>query len=358
MRVRIIGRGLQARVAALCCAHAGLGDIRLMDTGEPEDLPVVELPPNATRVLVALELRAALDEIAYVPLSELYRTAATGYGLAYRPMGPFAEARYGSPHFHCLAGTLSHLLDRALADRGVTIEEQDPDPLEPADVVLIAAPGVAEDSGYPTAIQPDTTGSPSAVTQRPAQWQTAVAWDDVTGGPLLNWSDEGCYARQIPVREGTCTVIVRDRPADSVRILRRLNIVADLSWKPFVQTSWHPDWHAGHLVLIGAAAHPLPPFGGQEFALALEDAWVIARMLALHDDHLPTAMSEYQRFRRPRARRMLAHLQSLAAGHEQRSPLRRLASNWSLALRYRLLPELAMQRDDWQFEYDCVKGFD
>lgn|GEM_PF-2185601 len=347
MRIDIIGRGLQGRVTALCCAHAGLGEIHLVDTGEPDVLPVVELPPNATRILFALGLRPGLDEITYLPMSELYRTAATGYGLAYRPLGPFAEQRYGSTHVHCSIGTLSHLLDRALANHGVTIHGERFDWSDTADVVLITAPGVAANSGFPSA-------TASGVTQ----WQTAVAWDGQTGGPLLNWSDEGCYARQIPVREGTCTVLVRDTPSASERTVRRLNILEDLTWQPVTQTPWYPDWCADRHVLIGDAAHPLPPFGGQDFALALEDAWVISRMLALQDDHLQTAMSEYQRFRRPRALRVLAHLQTLAAGHKQRNPVRRLANNWSLALRYRLLPELAMQRDDWQFEYDCVKGFD
>ncbi len=347
MRVQIIGRGLQGQVAALCCAHAGLGDIHLIGATAANILPVVELPPNATRILFALGLRPALDEITYLPMSELYRTASTGYGLVNRPLGPFVEQRYGSTHVHCHAQTLSRLLDQVLASKGVTIHGQIDGLPEPADVVLITAPGIHSNSVFPAQPAPTST-----------DWETAVAWHDQTGGPLINWSDEGCYARQIPVREGTCTVLVRNDKAASEQTERRLRILEALNWQPVLSTPWRPEWWVDRQVLVGAAAHPLPPFGGQEFALALEDAWVIARMLALYDDHLPTALGEYQRFRRPRARRMQAHLQALAAGHAQRSALRRLANNWGLALRYRLLPELAMQRDDWQFEYDCVKGFD
>ena len=347
MRVQIIGRGLQGQVAALCCAHAGLGDIHLIDDGVADTVPVVELPPNATRILFALGLRPALDEITYLPMSELYRTASTGYGLVNRPMGPFVEQRYGSTHVHCHAQTFSRLLDQELARRGVTTHGRIDGRHEPADVVLIAVPGIHPNSAFPTQPAPMST-----------DWETAVAWHDQTGGPLINWSDEGCYARQLPVREGTCTVLVRNQPTASEQIQRRLSILETLNWQPVLTTPWSPAWWADQQVLVGAAAHPLPPFGGQEFALALEDAWVLARMLALYDDHLPTALSEYERFRRPRAMRNLKHLQALAAGHAERSALRRLANNWGLALRYRLLPELAMQRDDWQFEYDCVKGFD
>jgi salicylate hydroxylase len=347
MRVHIIGRRLQGQIAALCCAHAGLGDIHLFDTGEVDKLPVVELPPNATRILFALGLRPALDEMTYLPMSELYRTASTGYGLVNRPLGPFVEQRYGSTHVHVRTRTLALLLDQVLVSKGVAIHGQIGSAPEPADVVLTADPGSHADGVFPALPAPT-----------PTNWETAVAWSDQTGGPLINWSDEGCYARQIPVREGTCTVLVRDQPMASAQTERRLRISEALDWKPVPTAAWSPDWWADQHVLLGDVAHPLPPFGGQDFALAVEDAWVIARMLALYDDHLPTALGEYERFRRPRALRFRTHLETLAAGHAERNSLRRLAGNWGLALRYRLLPELAMQRDDWQFEYDCVKGFD
>lgn len=347
MRVHIIGHRLQGQIAALCCAHAGLGDIHLFDTGEVDKLPVVELPPNATRILFALGLRAALDDITYLPMSELYRTASTGYGLVNRPLGPFVEQRYGSTHVHCHTQALARLLDQVLVSKGVVMHGQNGAAPEPADVVLIAESGNHATRAFPALPASSST-----------DWETAVAWLDQTGGPLINWSDDGCYARQIPVREGTCTVLVRNGPMASEQSERRLRILDTLHWKPIPAQPWSPDWWTDQHVLIGDAAHPLPPFGGQDFALAVEDAWVIARMLALYDDHLPTALGEYERFRRPRALRFRTHLEALAAGHAERNPIRRLASNWGLALRYRLLPELAMQRNDWQFEYDCVKGFD
>lgn len=347
MRVHVIGRRLQGQITALCCAHAGLGDIHLFDAGEVDRLPVVELPPNATRILFALGLRAALDDITYQPMSELYRTASTGYGLVNRPLGPFAEQRYGSTHVHCHTQTLARLLNQVLLSKGVVMHGDHDTAPEPADVVLIAEPGNVATRAFPHLPASSSTA-----------WETAIEWSDKTGGPLINWRDEGCYARQIPVREGTCTMLVRNGPTASAQTERRLMLRDTLNWKPALTPPWSPDWCTDQHVLIGDVAHPLPPFGGQDFALAVEDAWVIARMLALYDDHLPTALGEYERFRRPRALRFRTHLEALAAGHAERNPIRRLASNWGLALRYRLLPELAMQHDDWQFEYDGVKGFD
>jgi salicylate hydroxylase len=45
-------------------------------------------------------------------------------------------------------------------------------------------------------------------------------------------------------------------------------------------------WHRGRIVLIGDAAHPILPFLGLGAALAIEDAIVLPRALALTADHV------------------------------------------------------------------------
>jgi salicylate hydroxylase len=152
-------------------------------------------------------------------------------------------------------------------------------------------------------------------------------------------------------------MLLRDTNAASSRIERLLASNAAIEWHPVAEQTQPPLWYRDNRVLVGDAAHPLLPFGGQDFALAVEDAWVLSRMLDMFDDHVSTALSEYQRYRQPRARQMQTHLVNQAIWHSERGPLRRLANSWSFAMKYRLMPEIAMQRDDWQFEYDCIKGF-
>ena len=54
-----------------------------------------------------------------------------------------------------------------------------------------------------------------------------------------------------------------------------------------------PSWGAGRVTLLGDAAHPMTPNFGQGGCQAIEDALVLARMLAMHSD-LPGALRSYE----------------------------------------------------------------
>jgi 2-polyprenyl-6-methoxyphenol hydroxylase-like FAD-dependent oxidoreductase len=64
-------------------------------------------------------------------------------------------------------------------------------------------------------------------------------------------------------------------------------------------------WSRGRLVLIGDAAHATGPVWAQGAAMALEDALVLADLLATRDDWTGVG-TEFERLRRPRA----AHVQA------------------------------------------------
>jgi len=66
-----------------------------------------------------------------------------------------------------------------------------------------------------------------------------------------------------------------------------------------VQEVQLPRWHRGRLVLVGDAAHATGPVWAQGAAMALEDALVLARLLAQHEDW-STVGAALERIRRPR----------------------------------------------------------
>ena len=62
-----------------------------------------------------------------------------------------------------------------------------------------------------------------------------------------------------------------------------------------------PTWHSRNAVLLGDAAHPMMPTFAQGAAMAIEDAWVLARELAgPHSQN--NALSRHTGFRLPRVK--------------------------------------------------------
>ena len=63
-------------------------------------------------------------------------------------------------------------------------------------------------------------------------------------------------------------------------------------------------WGAGHVTLVGDAAHPMLPFTGQGAAQALEDAVALGRVLRTSGDHL-AALRRYEHVRSRLTRRVV-----------------------------------------------------
>ena len=61
-----------------------------------------------------------------------------------------------------------------------------------------------------------------------------------------------------------------------------------------------PWWSRGRITLLGDAAHPMLPFLAQGAAMAIEDAFVLARELGASPDDLAAALQRYEAIRRPR----------------------------------------------------------
>ena len=63
-------------------------------------------------------------------------------------------------------------------------------------------------------------------------------------------------------------------------------------------------WSKGRITLLGDAAHPMTPFMGQGGAMAIEDAWALARRLRANESDPVAALRSYEETRIPRTARV------------------------------------------------------
>jgi len=128
--------------------------------------------------------------------------------------------------------------------------------------------------------------------------------------------------------------------------------------KPVTEHEPIAQWYDRRVVLLGDACHALAPHLQQGAALAIEDAWVLSRMLERWEDEPIDGFNEYQRHRKVRVTRVRRASRVFAALWCLDTPRQILWRNLKLSLASRFLPEIAMQQLDWLYGYDCIRGFE
>jgi salicylate hydroxylase len=107
-------------------------------------------------------------------------------------------------------------------------------------------------------------------------------------------------------------------------------------------------WHGGNVGLIGDAAHAMLPFQAQGAAMGVEDAAVLAPLLASAPD-AQTAFTRYEAARRERVARVARVSKANGAIFHMRWPLT-LARNAAMRLGG---PQAHFRRLDWLYRYDA-----
>jgi salicylate hydroxylase len=394
--IGIAGGGIGGLTLALACRQAGLGDVTVYEqAAQPEAVGAgVQLSPNATRVFSALRLKGELAGVGFYPEAVHLRTWRTGYLVAARPLGSFSEARYGAPYYHLHRGDLHNVLLEAARERGVRLEtgcrclgagQDGAGPwLELAGGlarhdVVIGADGIHSvvRASLFEATDPRFTGHvawrglvPAAALPAGLVPPNATVWLGprrhfvhyyVRGGELINFVgvvESDAWTEESWSQTGDPAELAADF-ADWHPMVRMLIEATDgvFKWALYDREPMS-SWTRGAITLLGDACHPMLPYLAQGAAMAVEDAWVLSRMLERWEDEPVQGLPEYERYRRPRTARV--QLRSRLQGQEfhlqERWPV--LRRNFKLALGSRFLPEVAMGQLDWLHGYDCVRGFE
>lgn len=340
MKVAIIGGGIGGLSAALHLLKAGI-DVRVYEQA-PRITEIgagIQISPNASRLLIRLGLRPALDAAGVFPKAVHQRRWDDGRTLQRAPLGPEIEATFGAPYYHFHRADLANLLAAALppervhvGHRLVDLEQNDERVIARFDNgatveadLLVGADGIHSRVRH-VVFGPEKPRFTGCVAWRglvPAErirhLDIEVAshnWMGPDGHFVHYWVSAGRFMNVVCVVEhGSWTSDSWTDKGNVADALARYE-----GWHPTVRSlisafpetyiwALHdrlplPHWSDGRVTLLGDACHPMLPFMAQGAAQSIEDGAALATLLKAMPDDVPAALARYEEVRKPRATRL------------------------------------------------------
>jgi salicylate hydroxylase len=349
--ILVAGAGIGGLTAALVFAARGF-HVEIFERAEKFEAvgAGIQLSPNATRILGGLGMLDALGG-AVAPEAVVLKDGASLKELARVPLGKAAETRWKAPYLVAHRADLHAALLACASEKpgirlhsgstiasfdfdgeGVTATvERDGGQKKVAGVLLVAADGVW------SSLRRFVKGSRDSRLTGTMAWRALIETASTAGLALVPLAspdrvtaflNPALHMVVYPLRGGTVLNLVAltkgeagagswTNTIDTAPLARAMRSfappLADLVEIAKPWTAWpihtvDPDgpWTDPRgLALIGDAAHAMTPFAAQGAAMAIEDAWVLAALVAERPDDLPAALARYETLRRPRIRRVV-----------------------------------------------------
>ncbi|MEM7662577.1 MAG: FAD-dependent monooxygenase [Pseudomonadota bacterium] len=394
MKVLIAGAGIGGFTAALCCLHHGHEVVLFEQANELSQVGAgIQVSPNAMKVFQALGIADAIAERGFRPEAIETRMGESGLTLFKIPLVARAKREWGAPYLHIHRADYVAALAQALltqapdairlgrsvagysqSDTSVSIRFDDG--TEEEGDVIIGADGIhsriREQMFGPG--EPRFTGNiawravvPASLLERDRPNATACAWMGkgkhavtyyLRNGELVNfvgvverddWQREGWQER------GSKEELQNDFAGWHPAIRELINSADDqelFRWALFDRSPL-PGWTDGRVALLGDAAHSMLPFLAQGAAMAVEDAWVLARALS-EGVSVSSALIDYQGQRLPRTSKVQSASRSNMTTFHQRTLSGRLRTYGPMWLGGRLAPQVVNARMNWLYGYDVT----
>ncbi|WP_205518121.1 FAD-dependent monooxygenase [Sphingorhabdus sp. Alg239-R122] len=384
----ITGGGIGGLTAALCLHHFGW-HARILERADTlEEVGAgIQISPNGMRVFQALGLAEKVVVAGFLPQAAEMCDGQTGEIMFSTPLGSAATHRWGAPYVHIHRADLLAILADAVAERmpeaiqtSVTVTGYGQNKNRAWAVtgndkvhgdIVIGADGIH------STIHAQMLSDDKARFTGHAAWRMVVPVERLKGRtPPPNatvWTGKGRHAVTYLLRGGRLANLVGvvecsdwTEESWSARGTQAQALDDFAGWDPIItrmteQADAHyrwaifdrrppPAWHDGRAVLLGDACHPMSPFMAQGAVMAVEDGYILARMLA-ENPNSDAAFTAYTRRRRDRVARVINTARDNARLFHQKSAIER----GPLRMASRAAPSFTARQLDWLYGHDVTK---
>lgn len=303
-KVLVVGAGIAGLATARALESRGIRAVVVERRPEPPGPGfALNLPGNAVRALERLGVARPVSDAGIPVVRREYRSSSG------RLLFAVDEAGFWSGVAQSVCARHGIVLDalgegievrRGIACDGVTVEP-DAVTVELSDGSEAAYDFVVGADGVHSVVRSEVT--PAAPT---ASLMTTGCWRFVTADPGVDcwtaWTGHGVTLLLIPVAKGEVYGYAASNraaavdepgwlasaftsfPTPAVRALDQVRSATTPPYYSLVEEVRMSTWHRGRLVVIGDAAHATGPVWAQGAAMALEDALVLAEVLAGSED--------------------------------------------------------------------------
>ncbi|WP_376874025.1 FAD-dependent monooxygenase [Albirhodobacter sp. R86504] len=395
--VTVLGAGIAGLAVARALAMRG-ARVTVLEQAEAirEAGAGIQISPNGVKVLAALGLGAELEAASLPSQAAELLNGETGKRVVWLPIGATgAEGGQGGADYRLVhRGKLISLLEQGAREAGVQIRllqrvcEVDLGGEAPRVVMATGAELVTDlligADGLHSKARIALNGAASPFFTRQICWRATIADDTAradtarpyvaqvfmgAGRHLVSYPLQGGLRNIVAVEERNRWVeesyALRDDPmrlreafADFCPLVQGwlAQVEAPMLWGLFrheVAEHWGAAMPKGAVAILGDAAHPTLPFLAQGASMGLEDAWVLADLLA--STEAEEAIRLYQARRKPRCARIVAAANANARNYHL-SGLKRTVGHLGLRAIGAIAPRQFVKRFDWVYAHDVTGG--
>ncbi|NDL61572.1 FAD-dependent monooxygenase [Acerihabitans arboris] len=389
LRIGVIGGGIGGAALTASLQQRGMEAHLFERTAAYKEVGAgVQMTPNAVKILKALGLGDELQRLGYLPQAIVGRNWRTGREKFRTPLSDACPQLFGAEFYHLHRADLLAMLVGLVDPRHIThnarcmaVLNQDEaavarfdDGQEFEADVIVGADGVHSvvrdalfggdaprftghicwRASIPLGERPDFISPVSAVWLGPNGHVVTYA---ISGGRLLNivavseaadWQESSWH---LPSNRDELMRTFSGWHPELLRILSCAQNV--LKWGLFDRDPMR-HWSRGRITLLGDAAHPMLPFLAQGAAMAMEDGYVLACVLAANAGDIPEALRLYEAERLPRTSRVQLTARERGKIYHLPTPWQQFRRDFSYKLKAMMNPNASGLEANWVFSYDAT----